>query len=37
MNCLQLTDYLPEYPGNFGNTLIAVVKDQRSNNRKCII
>ncbi|MGC9374931.1 MAG: glycosyltransferase family 4 protein [Bacteroidales bacterium] len=37
MNILQLTDYLPEYPGNFGHTLIAIAKYQSERNGICII
>ena len=37
MNILQLTDYLPDYPGNFGNTLISIVEAVSKNEGKCYI
>lgn len=37
INTLQLTDYLPDYPGNFGNTLIALCKQSAQGNGLCIV
>jgi len=37
MNILQLTDYLLDYPGNFGNTLIAIAKENSRNHGKTFV
>lgn len=37
INVLQLTDYLPDYPGNFGTTLISISKKIAKTNNICII
>lgn len=37
INTLQLTDYLPDYPGNFGNTLISLCKQSAQENGLCIV
>jgi glycosyltransferase involved in cell wall biosynthesis len=37
MNNIQLTDYLPDYSGNFGDTLIALAKKCSMNKYKCYV
>jgi hypothetical protein len=37
VNILQLTDYLPDYSGNIGNTLIAIAKKVSLENKKCYV
>jgi len=37
MNILQLTDYLPDYTGNFGETLIEITKKIKSTGGQCFI
>jgi len=37
INVLQLTDYLPDYPGNFGNTLIYISKKLKETNNIFIV
>lgn len=37
MNIIHLTDYLPDYPGNFGYTLIAIVEKVSRYGGKCFV